>query len=155
MSRTVWRITKLRYASAAYEGEGARMFGGRWNREGLPVAYAAENLSLAALETLVHVSASQVLPDQVAIPCRIPDELATDAWVEDDLPDDWRTVEGHEELRAMGSDWLANGTSCVLLVPSVVIPEENNVLINPEHPDFSQLDIGETRAFRFDPRLLS
>lgn len=131
------------------------MFGGRWNREGLPVAYAAEHLSLAALETLVHVSTSESLPDQVAIPCDIPNDLATDTWTDEDLPDNWRTVEGNPELRALGSDWLRDGECCVLFVPSVVIPEENNVLINPTHPEFAALDIGAPRAFRFDPRLLS
>lgn len=131
------------------------MFGGRWNREGLSVAYAAEHLSLAALETLVHINPSQPLPDQVAIPCDLPDDLSTESMSEAELPDDWRTVEGHAELRELGSDWLEHGATCVLFVPSAVIPEERNVLINPTHPDFSRLDIGDARAFRFDPRLLS
>ncbi len=151
----VWRLCKRKYAETAFDGEGARRVGGRWNSRGTAVAYASEHLSLAVLEILVHVDIEQAPSDLVRIPADISDSVSADAFAEHELPDDWRHSPGHPELKRMGDDWLASAQSAVLRVPSVVVPAEDNVLLNPNHPAFDQIDIGEPRGFSFDDRLMS
>jgi len=151
----VWRPCKQKYAETAFDGEGARRVGGRWNTRGAAVAYASEHLSLAVLEVLVHVDIERAPSDLVRIPAEIPDSMSVDAFNEHELPDDWRRSPGHPELKRMGDDWLTSTQSAVLRVPSVVVPAEDNVLVNPNHPDFEHIDIGEPRGFSFDDRLMS
>jgi RES domain-containing protein len=151
----VWRLTSARYANSAFDGEGSRLFGGRWNHEGVAVVYTAEHLSLAILEQLVHARASRKLAAQVVITADIPDEITIEVLRPDDLPDDWRTVSGHDGLREMGSDWVKRADSAVLSVPSAVVPREQNIIINPRHADFQRIDIAQPDPFDFDPRLFS
>ncbi len=151
----VWRLTSARYADSAFDGEGARLFGGRWNDEGVAVVYTAEHLSLAILEQLVHLRPNRKLAPRVMIPADIPAELAVSEFEADDLPEDWRTVEGHRGLKELGRDWVERADSAVLSVPSVVVPSERNFVLNPRHADFERIDIGEPHPFEFDPRLLS
>ena len=155
MSLRVWRLCKEEYAATAFDGEGARRVGGRWNSRGNAVAYTSENLSLAALELLVHLDVVQTPPNFVAIPADIPDDLAVETLEPDDLPDDWRRIPGHPELKRLGDTWLHAEASAVMRVPSVVVPSEANYLINPNHGDFDDIDIGEVRPFAFDERLTS
>ena len=151
----VWRITAARYASRAFDGEGARLFGGRWNRRGTPVVYAAEHLSLAVLEQLVHLNPARTPKVRVQLWADVPDDLARTELGPAELPADWRTVEGHPGLAGLGSEWAAAGETAVLVVPSVVLPSERNVVLNPDHPDFARIEAGSPEVFEFDPRLLT
>jgi RES domain-containing protein len=148
----VWRLCKKQYAETAFDGEGARRVGGRWNSRGNPVTYTSENLSLSALELLVHLDVVEAPPDFVAIPADIPDELVVESLEADDLPDDWRRTPGHPELKRLGDTWLHSAASPVMSVPSVVVPTEYNYLLNPDHDEARRIQIGEPRPFEFDER---
>lgn len=149
----VWRLCKK--AHAAFDGEGARRVGGRWNRRGTPVVYASQSLSLAALELLVHADPAFLPGDLVAIPADVPDALTVESIEAADLPRDWRRYPAPEALADRGSDWARSGRSPVLSVPSAVVPLERNFLLNPAHPDFRRIRAGKPEPFHFDTRLTS
>jgi RES domain-containing protein len=147
-----WRIVKSARTATAFDGEGARLYGGRWNSPDTPMVYTAQNQSLAALELLVHLSAAQLLLSYSSIP--VDFDLA---WVEvvdpGALPSDWRAYPPPTALQELGDRWIAEQRSAVLQVPSALIPAELNFLLNPNHPDFAQVTIGPPTPFQFDPRL--
>lgn len=151
----VWRLVGARFAPRAFDGGGARMFGGRWNSKGVEVVYAAGSLSLAALETLVHLDADTFPSEYVAIPAEIPDHLPTRRVDPTDLPAAWRQVQDQPALQAIGDEWVRQAQTAVLSVPSAVVPFESNFLLNPNHSDARRVQIGEPRPFSFDPRLWS
>jgi len=149
-----WRLVRPRFAAreAAFSGEGARRFGGRWNSPGRGVVYASATLSLAALETLAHAERSSVDRDWVAFALSVPAGRILGLRSED-LPADWRGRPTSSGARAVGDAWLAQAASAALLVPSVLVPQERNVLLNPVHPEFGDVTIGPATPFRFDARL--
>ncbi|NMF87653.1 RES family NAD+ phosphorylase [Aromatoleum petrolei] len=149
---TVWRLVTARFAESAFSGEGARLYGGRWNRKGIAMVYTAATQSLAMLEMLVQDEPLRAR--YVVIPARIPSGLHIDRIAADTLPDDWRTPAAREQLQDMGSDWAKGGSAAVLAVPSVVIPSETNYLLNPLHPFFAKIAIGEAQEFVTDLRLI-
>ncbi|MEX2081250.1 MAG: RES family NAD+ phosphorylase, partial [Dehalococcoidia bacterium] len=129
-----WRLTKRRYAHDALSGEGARLYGGRWNPRGVALVYTSGSQSLAILELLVHLDLEQVPPDMVAIPIDIPDSLAMDTLEPESLPGDWRRYPAPAALARLGADWAESGHAAVLRVPSALVPEEWNYLLSPSHP---------------------
>lgn len=147
---TLWRLTKARYAASAFDGEGARLYGGRWNSPGRAAVYLAGSLALAALEILVHVKSQGELAGYVKIRVEAPERLVGDVGA---LPANRRQGSAPDETRAVGDAWLEAGETLLLRLPSVVIPEESNYLLNPQHPDFGELAIGEAEPFVFNPRL--
>ncbi len=142
----VHRLAKA--AFAALDGEGARLFGGRWNSAGRAMVYAAASPSLAVLEVLVHLD--------------LPPELAPDDYrlLAIDIPDDApmerldHTPKDLPACVAIGDEFLARGAALVLLVPSVVVPQERNALINVRHPAMGAARTVADQPFRFDARLL-
>jgi RES domain-containing protein len=150
----VWRLALGRFGGL--DGEGARLYGGRWNSPGVPVVYAATHLSLALLEQLVHVSLER-LPDAFrAFAIELPDEVLVErVRLAPDAGDAMA-------CRRYGDVWAAGGRSAALIVPSVVVPaalepggigtEERNVLLNPRHGSAGAWRVVET-AFRVDARL--
>ncbi len=149
----VWRISKHKHAANAWTGEGARRFGGRWNSKGTLMVYCASSLSLAALETFVHMELQDAGNLLVAIPALIPTTLKTEEVNLNPLPPKWRNYPAPNALLQTGDDWIQSSQSAVLIVPSIVIPTENNILLNPHHLDFSQIQIGQPQPFVFDPRM--
>ena len=152
MPFVAWRITTKRDPGAAFDGDGARLYGGRWNRPGTRIVYAAEHLSLAALELFVHVDPE----DQPRALFRFRVELPDDTFevlARDRLPATWRDYPAPDETAAIGTEWARRGEGLALLVPSVIVPEENNVLLNPGHRRFRELKIGTGEPFSFDPRM--
>ena len=147
----VWRLARL--AHAKLDGEGARLAGGRWNSRGRAAVYASSRLSLAALELLVHTDVPLVPPDLVAFEIEIPDTLEIESVALADLPKDWR-LPGHPGCRAIGDTWLAEERTAVLRVPSAVVPEESNYIINPGHRGAKSIHVVGRRKFAFDSRLL-
>lgn len=150
---TTWRIVKAKRAANAFDGEGARLFGGRWNSPGLTAAYTAGSAALATLEVLVHLEKSTVLPAYVLIACSFDQSLVTSVDVET-LPANWRSYPPPPELQMLGDQWLKERRSAVLKVPSTVIEGESNYLLNPHHPQFGSIRIGSPQLYQFDLRLL-
>lgn len=153
MSVTDWRIFKPKHAATAFTGEGARLFGGRWNSKGTAVVYAAGSAALAALELLVHLASRQILDSYQLCGLTFDEKIVTEV-SGSDLPASWRTDPAPQALKQIGDIWVAGRTSAVLRVPSVVIDTESNYLLNPAHPDFPRIRIGRARKFRLDPRLV-
>jgi len=147
----VWRLCRRRHA--AFDGEGARRAGGRWNRKGQAVVYASETLSLAALEMLVHCDPGLMPEDLVAIPADVSDAIRVRRLEESDLPRGWRRYPAPAALAEIGGDWIEGREAAVLSVPSCLVPRERNVLLNPAHPDFRRIRIGDAEPFSFDTRL--
>lgn len=150
----VWRLCRQRYASHPLDGEGARLYGGRWNYLGTSVVYTAETLALAALETLVHLDPDLAPTDLVAIPIELPANIRVEEIIVAELPPNWRSTPALETLQEIGTAWVRRASSLVLRVPSAVIPQEHNYLVNPAHMDQSRLKVGRPQPFSFDPRLL-
>ncbi|MCU0791643.1 MAG: RES domain-containing protein [Opitutaceae bacterium] len=146
---TVYRLVKTARAHEAFTGEGARLFGGRWNAPGSRVVYTSATRSLALLETLVHVDASLPLPSFSFLTAALtPDDVET-------LPADaFARRDDLAHTRALGEAWLRAARHPALAVPSVIVPEETNYLLNPGHPRFAAISTSPARAFRFDQRLV-
>ena len=151
VARTVWRITTRRFANQAFSGEGARLYGGRWNRVGQSVIYTAESRSLALLEMLVQNEPLRA--HYVLIPVHLPQTVSMETVQPKLLPTQWRTPAGRETLQSLGGQWLRERRSCVLAVPSAVVPAEFNFLINPLHPDFGHIVLGAAETLETDMRL--
>jgi RES domain-containing protein len=117
------------------------------------VVYTSATLSLAVLECFVHLDPADAPTDLVVIPADIPDELSRREITAADLPAKWRHYPAPEHLADLGTAWIRTGTTAVLVVPSVVVPHERNVLLNPAHPDFRRIRLGSPESFSFDPRM--
>jgi len=115
--------------------------------------YCAGSLALAALEVLVHLDPDDLPDDLVSIRAEIPDRLAIEDIDVSRLPRSWRKVPGPLALRRLGSEWARASRSVALRVPSAVVPEERNVILNPKHPDMPKIVLGRPQPFTFDPRL--
>ena len=148
-----WRIVKEKYAATAFSGEGAARTGGRWNSRGMRVVYASSTRALAALETLVHLNPPVELRYMI-IPIKFGGGLM-EKLPPTTLPVNWRAEPAPASTQAIGDRWLREGRSVLLAVPSVIMPDELNYLINPAHAAFRKLMIGTPTPFTFDPRLLS
>lgn len=136
----------------ALEGEGARLFGGRWNSKGIRVAYLSDSPALAALEILVHTRSEEDFQDYLLIEIGF-DAALVEALDATALPEGWDAPRPSPLTQALGDRWVAEGRSLLLRVPSAVVPRQFNYLLNPEHPDRAKLSVGEPEPFRFDPRL--
>ncbi|MGH9642518.1 MAG: RES family NAD+ phosphorylase [Terriglobales bacterium] len=147
-----WRICRRRYALEAASGEGARLYGGRWNSRGVRVIYSSTSLALAAVETFVNLEPNLRPADLVSIEGEVPESLAIGKLDLKHLPPNWYASRD-ESLRHFGDDWVEDGNTVALLVPSAAIRGEWNLLLNPAHPDFSQVAFQEPRMFEFDVRM--
>lgn len=147
---TLWRVVKRQHAASAFDGKGAQRFGGRWNLPGRRAVYASASKSLAMLEILVHLDVGGALPDFVAFRFAIDDARIDQLAVA--LPREWRTTRGMLITQQIGDAWLAENSNLALQIPSVVVPEESNYLLNPAHPAFAKLDPGRPMPFNLDPR---
>lgn len=150
---SAWRLSKARYARTAFDGEGARVNGGRWNSIGTRVAYASESIALATLEVLVGLQNTRVLPAYALVGIEFPEELVA-TLPADRLPPDWQHHPPLPASQRIGDRWIADGRSALLRVPSAVVAAEHNYLLNPRHADFGRVRIRRPRAIELDPRLL-
>jgi RES domain-containing protein len=151
LSFSAWRITKQKHAKSAFTGEGARLYGGRWNSPGTAMIYTAQSQSLAVLELLVHLDSPELLKKYVLFEVAV-DEAYVDELDPSKLPRNWKADPAPSKVQTIGDDWAAGGTSSVLRMPSTLVPGESNFLLNPRHPDFRKLRIGKALPFLFDPR---
>jgi RES domain-containing protein len=147
-----WRIVAAARAAQAFDGEGARINGGRWNPPGAPVVYTAESAALAALEMLAHLRPLAAIPAYVLIPCEF-DRRLVERLDRKRLPRDWRAYPAPSALQLLGHQWIKGGVPAVLEVPSALVPTESNYLLNPRHRDFRTIRMGSPRPFELDPRL--
>ncbi|MDF7799714.1 RES family NAD+ phosphorylase [Pontiellaceae bacterium B1224] len=150
---TAWRLVHRNYLAAAFSGEGARLAGGRWNSEGFPLVYTAGSLSLAILEIIVHLEFKETLKLYQAIPISVP-KSALEAVDPATLPADWNKPIPHPSTLLTGNHWIRSQTSIALQVPSAIVPIESNILLNPAHPKFQTLEIGEPIDLPLDARVL-
>jgi RES domain-containing protein len=148
-----WRIVRVARAKSAFTGEGARIYGGRWNSRGTAVIYVSEHESLAALELLVHLT--PLIPDARYLSFRLEweDKLTSQLSVKN-LPPNWNAEPPGLETMQIGDEWVRTGKSVAIAVPSVLSASEMNYLLNPKHPDFKKIKISEPLEYRFDSRLL-
>ena len=145
---------KARYADQAFDGEGAKLSGGRWNSKGVAVIYAADSIALAALELLIHLHSHEILNSYRLYRIEIGDAdlLSLDAR---DLPKDWRIDPPPSSTAHVGDGWVTSNDSLALAVPSVVIPSQHNILINPAQRHWDRaLKTVRPGPFVFDPRLI-
>lgn len=149
----VYRLIKAKYADNPLDPQGAKLYGGRWNSKGKAAVYASDSIALAALEILVHLHRHDVLNRFMLCEITVKDQ-AIMTLAQDSLPEDWRDDPPPNSTMAIGDEWLASGKSLALAVPSTIIPQQFNLIINPNHPGFGKL--GESSAikpFVFDNRL--
>ena len=145
-----WRIDRKLYRATAFTGEGARLYGGRWNSQGVSVVYTAEHRSLAMLEILVHLRK----PKDYELYSVKFDESLVQELAAQNLPRNWDVEPPTSDTQEIGDNWVMSASSAVLSVPSAVVPEERNYILNPRHPDFKQFQIDGPFPCYFDPRLL-
>lgn len=144
---------KSRHVASAFDGEGARVYGGRWNSPGTAVVYVSESLAVAMLEILVHVEYAPTLLSYSYIEVGIPGTLV-ERLDETALAADWTRQPPGPATQAIGDQWVKEARSAALRVPSAIVPGGFNFLLNPRHPDFPHLVLAPARAFQFDSRLL-
>ena len=149
----VYRVLRRKFARAPFDGEGAYRYGGRWSSPGMRLSYASEHQSLALLEYFVHLDKDDPPADLVMAFAEVPDDLPRTQIKVENLPPNWRDPVAPAELAAIGDEFVRKAEHCVLLVPSAIVPAENNLLINPAHPDFKRIVFVEKEPVAYDPRM--
>jgi RES domain-containing protein len=147
----VFRICKSDHADDL-SGAGSKLFGGRWNSKGHPVLYTSSTRALAALEVLVHIPATIPLSDYIVSTIELPESSMQEV-THDDIRKEYELKGLNAGFAQIGDTWLAGNTSLILKVPSIIIREEYNYLVNPAHPLFLKVKIKEKKPFVFDARL--
>lgn len=144
-----YRIVKQKWIDSAFDGEGAKRYGGRWNSRGKPCVYLAGSESLAILEILVHLGKQQFLTHYALFELQLPkqDVLYLDA---EKLPACWRDEPAPPETAAIGDAWLTEGAGLALAVPSVIVTREWNFIVNTKHRAFADV-VKHTRLLDFEP----
>lgn len=153
MTIAVYRITKERYRDQVFAGLGGLYAYGRWTPRGRPVVYTSQSISLAVLEYALNYKRHGWLPASVLGRATIPDEVNIESVAISALPENWRDPDPPTALRDIGEYWLRAARTACLQVPSAIVPEESNYLLNPAHPDFDKLSIGAAEPFNFGRRL--
>ncbi|HAM50509.1 MAG TPA: hypothetical protein DCP92_07350, partial [Nitrospiraceae bacterium] len=150
-----YRLVIKDYAASALTGNSAAEHPGRWNHRGYRAVYAAENRALASVELYVNLSEEDVVNLEFSLfTLHIPQEVRIADLKLKDLPKDWRSIPPSDSTRDIGTTWLVKGETAVLTVPSIVIPEEKNFILNPNHPDFQKVKKIGPQAFSYDCRII-
>lgn len=157
MTRVVWRIAAdtPAYESDDLTGGGAKSTGGRWNELGTPMLYTSESRALACLETVVHLNAGGLPLNRYLVQIELPDS----AWAKAEVVDPttlvgWDADPAGRASIKHGTNWMRDARSLLLFVPSGIVPEEANVLVNPLHPDMKGVTATKIRRWTYDPRLV-
>jgi RES domain-containing protein len=152
-----WRIGTDTPTTLAEDmnGAGARISGGRWNRPGMAVVYSSESIALAAIETLVHLPSAGLPLNRYLVRIEIPEAIwkARDEITSQKAPVGWDALPVGKVSLDYGDDWIKRGRSAILVVPSIAVPEERNILINPAHPDSARITARKLRRWTYDTRL--
>jgi RES domain-containing protein len=147
----IWRIAQRKYALDRLCA-GSALYGGRWNPVGLPALYCGASIAICALEKFVHVG-SAPLPPLVLVAVDIPDQSKIFSPTASKLPSGWDELPTSVSAQTLGREWLERGDALAMRVPSAVLPEESNVILNPRHPDFQHVKLTIVRPFSFDQRM--
>jgi RES domain-containing protein len=148
----LYRIVKCGYADDL-SGTGARLYGGRWNSEGKPAIYLASSRSLAVLEVLVHLPPLMIPDDYCLVEIEVPDNSIKQISV-NDLPDNWKDISPPTALKQMGDDFLKKQAYLLMKMPSSIVSQEHNYLLNTQHPGMKKVKILKKELFNFDERLV-
>ncbi|OEZ55056.1 RES family NAD+ phosphorylase [Duganella sp. HH105] len=157
MTMPLWRIAveAPAYTANDLSGAGAKISGGRWNSIGTPLVYSTPNIALATIETVLHIRTGGLPFNRVLVRIDVPDSAWNARVVLDPLPGGWDAVPSGMTSRTTGDAWVASRSSALLLVPSVSVPDEHNVLINPLHPDVTTMAATTVKRWIYDPRFFS
>lgn len=150
-----YRLVKRKWANHAFDGQGAKRYGGRWNSKGRSCVYLTGSVALGLLEVMVHINDYAILQQYMVFELQLdPSDLLRLS--ERSLPGDWQLYPAPLSTADIGDQWLDANESAVLAVPSVIVPQEYNYLLNPAHTDFSRIVRGAREiTFKIDARLLS
>ncbi len=148
----VYRLVQAAYRHEPLSGQGAAMYGGRWNPKSIPLLYTTESPALSLLEVLVHLNPKHI-PDYYLVTIDVPDSLRT--YTADSLPPNWRASGSAGPLpsQVFLLNWLQQPDTLIVQVPSVVVPMMANYLINPRHTLFSACRVVSNAPFEIDSRL--
>jgi len=151
----VFRVEREKYLKSTLTGIGASMTNGyRWNSLNTKLIYTADSRSLALLEISVHLDLSEDLPmDRYFVEIDIPDTLTIQEVKIEDLPDEWNSKPPTMTTQTIGDDFVFHNEALILKVPSSIVPQEFNYLINPNHPDAKLIKVITKTPMMFDPRL--
>jgi len=149
----VYRIAK-RDVVKDLTGTGAKLYGGRWNHRGTAVVYTSETRALATVEFLVHVSLSNAPRGLMIAIIEIPESIVPEDVSRASLPRGWRDYPPPRGVADLGTHWAKSGKSLLLRVPSAVVEQEYNILINPLHSDMGRVVLQGVEKFEFDKRLV-
>jgi RES domain-containing protein len=149
----VFRIARKKYIKDL-TGLGAKLYGGRWNLPGTAIIYTSESRALAMVEFLVHLSWPHLPPDIHIATLKTPDDLIPDVIPPYQLPKNWREYPPPNKLASLGTQWARSNRSLLLRLPSAVVDQEFNVLINPSHPDVRRIKTIKVEELKFDRRLV-
>jgi RES domain-containing protein len=157
VSLKLWRIAAdtRTYLADDMQGLGAKITGGRWNDVGMAVVYASTSRALACLETMVHLNAGGLPLNRYLVEIEVPDDVwrAAETMEPDRMPVGWDAAPAGLVSIRLGSAWLSATSSALLFVPSIIVPEEQNALINPAHPEAGRILAQKVRKFLYDPRV--
>ncbi len=150
----IYRITLALHASDL-TGEGSRLYGGRWNPPGIPMTYTSSSVALASIECFVNTPSDIVSQSNFQrVDIGIPDDASSEVIKTTDLPSNWPNTPAPDFLSEIGRKWTENSSSLILIVPSAALGgHENNVLINPRHPQINEVKVVSILPFSFDIRL--
>lgn len=151
---TIYRIVHERYSDVPFSGKGGLHNKSRWASKGQLVSYAADHLATATLETLAGVVRADLLTDMVYAKAELGAEQE-DVLAADELPENWDALPASNATRAIGDAWLDAGDHVLLRVPSVVLPDSYNYVVNAAHPDASALEVVEVAPLLLDNRVLA
>jgi RES domain-containing protein len=149
----VYRIAKKAYIKNL-TGEGARLYGGRWNKKGTAMLYTASNRSLATVEFLVHLPMTLIPKDVYIVELTLPPHAKSQTISKNDLVDGWQSYPANYQLAELGNQWIQENKTLIFKVPSSVVQGECNILINPNHRLFSKVAISKIEAYNIDKRLI-
>ncbi len=154
----LWRISTQtkKYKADDISGKGAQLVGGRWNQVGTPMLYCAQHISLACLETMAHLNAELLWMDRYLVRIEVPDGLAKHFTFPQhaDLPLRWHANPYEEKSSRFGTDWINEGKSLGIILPSSIIQEENIVCLNPLHPRYLDVKATVVRKWQYDERIV-
>jgi RES domain-containing protein len=146
---SAYRIVTRKFVASAFSGAGARLYGGRWNSVGVPVIYTSSTIALALLEWRAHLT-QWPAPPVFIIEIQFDSSLI---FSPGRLPKGWMRTPAPPTNALLGDKWVKSGNSAILKLPSTIVPDEYNYLLNPNHPDSSKIRIGKPRLLKLDPRL--
>lgn len=149
-----FRLMRRKYP-IELSGKGAAISGNRWNSKGTEIIYCAESRALAMAEVAVHISLATLPNDFVMVEVEIPSDVPVTYFPLDELPESWNSFPHQLRTQNIGDEFVSRRKSCVLKVPSAVVPGDFNILINPHHPDFDSIQIVDQVDFPFDKRIFT